>query len=544
MKKGITILNFAGALVWSYTRVSSKEQFQNNGSIETQVKRIKSFANEHNLIITKEFDAAYESSKKVNTQKTLKVLLDAIKKTHRSNRPKIILIWSPSRFGRSGAEHIELFVSLRRKYGVLLYSVSDEQNTFTDRNENEFSTQLLYAQKENFNRQDVIIPGMINALEKGTYLGKTPRGYDHFGPRVKDPYKVQAFQEIKLNGDGELIKKAFHLKLYKSYTNREIQDYLLLEGLYIPKQSISVMWSKLFYTGHFTNSLVEDKIIKGHWEPIISLKEYDLLQKKLKGSVQLGVPKMNGKVATPLIPKFLVCDDCNQNMTSYHNKRKHIYYYKCPSCNKTINADTKKTSLNEGVHQKFQQVLESISFSKDFHPLFSKQLEKILDFEYSNYEDKRRILKTEINQLQVKYDTMEYRFALNEISKEIFVKHGSNLKKLLQEKNEFLDKVPTKMSNHKKLIKQFLKIADNPYKYWDSLQYNDKRTFQNILFPEGFRLSLKNKECRTPKINLILELTNCFSDNYSSKKQKTQKLKAFESRLVAGTGLEPATFGL
>ena len=60
----------------------------------------------------------------------------------------------------------------------------------------------------------------------------------------------------------------------------------------------------------------------------------------------------------------------------------------------------------------------------------------------------------------------------------------------------------------------------------------------------GLRLSLKNKKCRTPKSNLILELTNFFSDAYSSKKQKTQKLKAFESRLVAGTGLEPVTFGL
>jgi hypothetical protein len=35
---------------------------------------------------------------------------------------------------------------------------------------------------------------------------------------------------------------------------------------------------------------------------------------------------------------------------------------------------------------------------------------------------------------------MEYRFALNEISKEIFVKHGTNLKKLLQEKSDFLEK--------------------------------------------------------------------------------------------------------
>jgi hypothetical protein len=45
---------------------------------------------------------------------------------------------------------------------------------------------------------------------------------------------------------------------------------------------------------------------------------------------------------------------------------------------------------------------------------------------------------------------MEYRFAINEIPKEIFQKHGSNLKKQIQEKNDIIAKAPTKMSNHKK----------------------------------------------------------------------------------------------
>jgi site-specific DNA recombinase len=176
--------------------------------------------------------------------------------------------------------------------------------------------------------------------------------------------------------------------------------------------------------------------------------------------------------------------------------------------------------------------------------LFSKQLEKIIDFEFSNYADRQRILKTEVNQFQEKFDTMEYRFAINEIPKEIFDKHGSNLKKKIQEKNDIIAKAPTKMSTHKKFINNFLKMAENPYQYWDKLNYNEKRTYQNILFPDGLRFSLKNKECRTPKMNLMLELTNCYSDCYTNKKEKTQKLKAFESRLVAGTGLEPVTFGL
>jgi DNA invertase Pin-like site-specific DNA recombinase len=110
-RKEYTILDFKASAVWSYTRVSSKEQFISNGSIGSQVKRIKSFANENQLIISKEFDAEYESSKRINTQKTLNELIDAIKNTTATKRPKMILIWSPSRFGRAGSEHIELFVS-------------------------------------------------------------------------------------------------------------------------------------------------------------------------------------------------------------------------------------------------------------------------------------------------------------------------------------------------------------------------------------------------------------------------------------------------
>lgn len=124
---------------------------------------------------------------------------------------------------------------------MFLYSVSTGHNTFTERNENEFSLQLLHAQKENFSRQDVINPGMKDAIEKGTFLGRTPRGYDHFGPRVTNPLKMQAKQEIKLNPDGILLKEAFRRKLYKNNTDKEILEWLSLEGLNIPKQSLNAM---------------------------------------------------------------------------------------------------------------------------------------------------------------------------------------------------------------------------------------------------------------------------------------------------------------
>ncbi len=543
-KKNLTLSDFNNATVWSYTRVSTKDQFVNNGSIETQVNRIKTFAKENNLIITEEFDAEYESSKRINTQSTLRELMDKIKKTPASRRPKMILIWSPSRFGRAGAEHIQLFVSLRKEYNVYLYSVSTNNHTFNERAENEFSTQLLYAQKENFSRQDTIIPGLINALENGKVFGRTPRGYDHYGPRVSDPNKVQAFQEIKINEEGKYLKEAFKKKIYEGYPDSEIIKWLATKGMKISKQRISEMWRNPFYTGRISNTLLDGKVIKGTWEPIITIKEFAQLQKMLSQSKQLGVAKLAGKEATPLAPKFLLCADCNNTMTSYLNKAKQIYYYKCNCCNKTINAETSDRSFNIGIHEQFFEVLNQFSFSKEMHNLFAVQLKKIMEDDMATLSERKRLLTREINELKEAYDKMEFRYAMNEISKDIFDRQGKKLNDEINQKIKDLDFMPSKKSNLEKGIKYFLKIAENPSKFYASLDYNKKRRFQSLLFPEGLLYSIKNRNYRTSKMSQLFELTSCFSRSWIVVKEKNHPQNEDGSCLVAGTGLEPVTFGL
>ncbi len=540
----MTLSDFNGSNVWSYTRVSTKDQFLHNGSIENQVKRIKSFASQHNLHITEEFDAEYESSKRINTQSTLRELINKIRKTNVHKRPKMILIWSPSRFGRSGAEHIQLFVSLRKEYNVYLYSVSTDHNTFNERAENEFSSQLLYAQRENFTRQDTIIPGLVNALQNGKTVGKSPRGYDHYGPRVSDPTKVQARQEIKINKEGELLKEAFKLKIYKAYSDTEIRNWLSLQGMKISKQTLSTTWRNIFYTGKIKNSLIEGELIKGSWEPIVSQKDFERLQQILSGSSQVGKIKINGKEETPLIPKFLICNDCNTHMTSYKNKVKNIFYYKCGSCNKTINANSTVKSLNIGLHDQFKEILNEFSFSKNLQKLISFQLEKLIELEIGSSTTKRKLLSEELNILKENYDKMEYRFAVNEISSEIFERQSKKLKEQIEARSKEFENLPSKKSNHKKALNFLFKISGNLSKFYDSLDYHQKRKFQYLLFPEGLEYSIKSRECRTSKISILFELTKSISKAYINEKQKTHQLLTNGSYLVAGTGLEPVTFGL
>ena len=541
--KNLQLKDFFGTTVWSYTRVSTKEQFMNNGSIETQVNRIKNFANENGLNIAEEFDAEYESSKKINTQSTLKELISKLKKTHYSKRPKIILIWSPSRFGRAGAEHIQLFVSLRKEFNVFLYSVSSGYNTFNDRAENEFSTQLLYAQKENFNRQDTIIPGLINALNNGKLFGRTPKGYDHYGPRVKKHEFVQAKQEIKVNKDGLIFKEAFRKKIYESYTDKQIIEWLAAKGIRMAYQSMTNMWKNEFYAGRICNSLLDEKYIKGSWEPLISKVEYQKLQKIINSTSKIGIEKLSGKIETPLVPKYLICGDCQNTMTSYKNKKKNLFYYKCNCCNKTANAETKSSSYNDGVNATFLKIIDNLKLNDNLKELFIEQLKLILEHEKDHSVDKKRMLTSEINDLREKMDLMEYRFAINEISKDIFERQNQKLKEQYNQKIAEIENLPTKKSNHEKGIKYFAKIAVNPSKFYESLEYNQKRVFQKLLFPEGLRYSLKNREYLTSKTSPLFELTSSFSDNYKLENKKTYQEKLDKSHTVPGVGIEPTLQG-
>ena len=78
--------------VWLYTRVSSKNQFENNGSIDTQKEESIEYADKNNLKIVNSFGGTYESAKGDFTRKEFKKLIDEVKRK-RTNKPYAILIY-------------------------------------------------------------------------------------------------------------------------------------------------------------------------------------------------------------------------------------------------------------------------------------------------------------------------------------------------------------------------------------------------------------------------------------------------------------------
>ena len=73
-----TIKKVESNLAVMYTRVSGKEQYDKNMSIDTQANAIKEFAQRHNLSIVHSFGGTYESAK-TDGRKEFQRMLDFIK---------------------------------------------------------------------------------------------------------------------------------------------------------------------------------------------------------------------------------------------------------------------------------------------------------------------------------------------------------------------------------------------------------------------------------------------------------------------------------
>ena len=87
-------------------------------------------------------------------------------------------------------------------------------------------------------------------------------------------------------------------------------------------------------------------------------------------------------------------------------------------------------------------------------------------------------------------------------------------------------------------------MCTNPLSLWEKLELEEKKVFQNLLFPEGITYNRELDKVRTSRMNIffsiIPELTG-FSEGY----KKRDSIKNDEiPPLVPRTGFEPMTYCL
>ncbi len=130
------------------------------------------------------------------------------------------------------------------------------------------------------------------------------------------------------------------------------------------------------------------------------------------------------------------------------------------------------------------------------------------------------MLKSNLTELNKKIEKIEERFALGEINKEMHKKFTTKFEQERAEIKGEINKSSINFSNLKKPLNFALKIRSNPLLLWGSSNYDKKKVFQNLLFPEGIYYNRDLDQSRTTRINSFFSLIASISRDLEGNKKR------------------------
>ena len=502
-----------------YTRVSTKEQADNNLSLQTQKKACEDYAVKQGYDVLACFGGTYESAQS-DERKEFKKMLDFVRRSKAN--VSYIIVYSVDRFSRSGANAIYIASELK-KQGITVYAVTQPSDSSTASGSLQQNIHFIFSEYDNQMRREKCIAGSREKLLMGYWSAKAPLGYDNV--------KINGEKKILINHKGKLIRKAFEWKAYEGLTNVQVKDRLAEHGLILCKQMISKILTNPFYCGLITNTLLEGQIIEGKHEKLIS-KELFLKVNQLQKLNSQGWKVFEENESLPL-KKFLLCHKCGKPMRGYIVKKKNIHYYKCGTIGCCINENANR------LHEQFQSMLNSFTFDKNFLSVFQFQLEATFQKQQEGHEEAIDPLEKEILAMEGKLDRLEERFINEELSRELYEKYLTKYRAEKNEMEEALSSLSIHSSNLSKEIAHALNITMDVADLWQKAKYNAKQTLQQIIYPDGISYCKKNKQCRTIRVNEIVKLIHSISVELDVKKKGTINDEIDASLCVEREGFEP-----
>lgn len=509
-----------------YTRVSTKEQADNNASLATQKKYCELLAHKKGLSIVASFGGTHESAKS-DSRAEFQKMLTYVK---RNKDVAFIIVYSYDRFSRTGTSGASIKEELKKK-GVEVLSATQEIDTTTPAGMMQQDVLFLFSKFDNDIRRDKCLSGMQEKLRKGYVHGIVPFGYTNLNPgRCKE-------QKLVINEEGELLRKAFELKAHHDLTYQEITNRLRKFGWTKNYKQLSVYFKNPIYCGIITSTLIPGEIIAGKHPALITkelfLKVNGILDKKNFGG------NYNKDDENLPLKQFIVADSCGTSYTGYLVKSKGLYYYKNNRQGSKENRSAKK------MHELFIQLLSQYQLSDESMKAVLKEViyEVLLELNQDSLESVK-VLSTQLSKVESNLETIERRFVLGEIERSLYEKFKDQFDNELQEIQDEIEQSQFNLSNLELAVENALQNALNLTELWVSGDLEEKRRIQKMVFPEGIRYNREKDAYRTPRVNSIFTAISVLSMVSEGNKKGTSSKNMNLSHLVAGAGLEPTTFGL
>ncbi len=514
----------------AYTRVSSKEQYETNLSLEWQKKAVDEYAIRGGYKLDEYFGGIFESAKG-DGRKEFQRMLTHVRKNKRITH---ILVYMLDRFSRTGGGAIQIANELREKYGVTIVAVSQPIDTTNPGGIFQQNIQFLFSEYDNEVRKQRTITGMNEQFKRGIWCINPPIGYSIiYANSNQHDIKKKGDRKIVINETGQIIKKAFEWKV-KGMKNEEIMQKLKLLGLNIYKQKLSKIFSNPFYCGIITTKSLNGEIYEGVHEKLVSHDLFLKVNNIRKSNGQLGVPH---KAESNMIPLkiFIKCHACGSSYTGYRVNAKKLWYYKCrkPGCYHNISA--------KKVNNIFENLLNTFTIKDEWLTLLKERLKLKFNEMYSEHVNDEKIITSKMSLIDKKIEQLEEDYYINKsIPNEIFNKLSQKLK---DEKLSFhlrQDKMLKYGLNLEKTIKKSIEISSKLATVWHLSQISEKEKLQYLLFPNGITFNSKNLQVLTHKVNEIfneIAYQQMVLEDFSNDKAD---INVGLSPFVPQAGLEPA----
>ncbi len=502
-----------------YTRVSSKEQFDKNGSLETQRKMCETLASNYNIDVIETFGGTYESAK-TEERAEFQRMMKFINSSKRQIR--YILVSDSDRFSRTGGNAIFLASNLRKR-GIQILAASSPVDTLNTSGAFQQDIQLLFSYYDNMQRREKTIRGMLQKYQNGIFFGKPPLGYDVVVTNSQNTFVI--------NHDGKLLAKAFKWKAEKKLPNYVIGLKLRTLGVKVTDKRLSALFRNVFYCGLLSNRMLGNEIVDGKNWPALVSKDIFLKANNVLDNAYVKYESRLEDVNLPL-KQVIKCDKCSTPMTGYIVRKKGIYYYKC----NTVGCGSNKSAKH--MNGKFYEFLAQFQVSPTLHPLIKKQLIATVRDTITEKISETTDWQKRASELNSKIQRLEERFLAEDIDKDFYQKYREQHKTELNSILEKSHKTQNKLSNLENVLKTYFERSQNINKIWESGNITDKQQLVNSLFKGEIYYNVQNDTYRTTHVNPIITYFALGSSIMGPPKNENAQLLAEHSPLVAPTRIE------
>ena len=523
-----TVLKKGGQAV-IYQRVSSKEQ-EFGFSPEVQMDVCRRWADGHGYEVVKTFEGEHESAKSDVNRKRFNTMLKFVE--DKRNKIDAVIVYSTSRFSRTGAKGALTIVEELQQRGITVFSATSNYDARTPEGEWMQGVEFVNARHDNAVKARAVRDAGKKALMSGRWIQAAPRGYDMKTTRAQ--------QTITVNAEGELIRKAFAMKANENLTNEEVRIRMKAMGLDLHKQRWSTIFHNIFYAGYFAHPFLEGDVIKGPQEPLVSLDDFLKVNNIVLQSHNRGYETKTDKSYAPLLG-VIRCPHCGHNLTASLSTKmrkrfgKDIGYYVCSRKGCKCNASTQK------VNTAFEEWLDTASFPS--REILEAQLARTLPIVNKGSQDEVASIKTNLTKKQKDIEQIEYNLAtapnpkVQEICSKMLVQAEAERDEILR----VLEEKDKSILNLNDYVQYGLSLKDNMLKLWQIAGLNQKRLLQNLVFPDGIVWSKENDDIEPLSKNEFLFTWGLKSDSYGDKENGQTADFSNLSALAPQLGLEPRT---